>query len=89
MALGARSDQVIGMVMSEAGRMLAIGILAGTALSLVAGRSAASLLFELKSYDPFSLMAAAALLIVIAAIASFLPARRASRLDPMAALRYE
>jgi predicted permease len=89
MALGARGDQVIGMVMSEAVRMLAIGIVVGTVLSLIAGRSAASLLFELKSYDPLSLMAAGALLIVIAAVASFLPARRASKLDPMAALRYE
>jgi ABC-type antimicrobial peptide transport system permease subunit len=89
MALGARGDQVIGMVMSEAVRMLAIGIVVGMVLSLIAGRSAASLLFELKSYDPLSLMAAGALLIVIAAVASFLPARRASKLDPMAALRYE
>jgi len=89
MALGAQRGQVIGMVMREAGRMLVIGILAGAVLSLVAGRAASSLLFGLKPYDPLTLTAAVALLAVIAALASFLPARRASRLDPMVALRYE
>jgi len=71
------------------GRALVIGILAGTVLSLVAGRAASALLFGLKPYDPLTLTAAVALLAVIAALASFLPARRASRLDPMVALRYE
>jgi len=69
--------------------VLVIGILAGTVLSLVAGRAASALLFGLKPYDPLTLTAAVALLAVIAALASFLPARRASRLDPMVALRYE
>jgi predicted permease len=89
MALGAQRGQVVGMVMREAGRMLAIGIVAGTVLSLVAGRAASSLLFGLKPYDPLTLTAAGALLAVIAALASFVPARRASRLDPLVALRYE
>jgi len=89
MALGAQRGQVVSMVMLEAGRMLVIGILAGTALSLVAGRAASSLLFGLKPYDPLTLTAAGALLAVIAALASFVPARRASRLDPLVALRYE
>lgn len=89
MALGARRGQVIGMVMREAGRLLVIGILAGTALALIAGRGARSLLFELKPYDPLTLLASGALLALIAVLASFLPARRASKLDPMVALRYE
>ncbi|PYV21117.1 MAG: hypothetical protein DMG27_21470 [Acidobacteria bacterium] len=89
MALGAQRAQVVSMVMREAGRMLVIGILAGTALSLIAGRAASSLLFGLKPYDPLTLTAAGALLAVIAALASFVPARRASRLDPLVALRYE
>ncbi len=89
MALGAQRGQVVGMVMREAGRMLVIGILAGTALSLVAGRAGSSLLFGLKPYDPLTLVAAGVLLAVIAALASFVPARRASRLDPLVALRYE
>ncbi|PYV24634.1 MAG: hypothetical protein DMG24_10920, partial [Acidobacteria bacterium] len=89
MALGAQRGQVVSMVMREAGRMLVIGILAGAVLSLVAGRAASSLLFGLKPYDPLTLAAAGVLLAVIAALASFLPARRASRLDPLVALRYE
>jgi predicted permease len=89
LALGAHRVQVIGMVMGEAGRMLLVGIVAGTAVSLLAGRAASSLLFGLKAYDPLTLTAAGALLAVIAALASFVPARRASKLDPMVALRYE
>jgi len=89
LALGAERGQVVAMVMREAGRLLAIGVGTGVALSLVAGRGAQSLLFGLKPYDPVTLFAAAVLLALIAAAASFLPARRASRLDPMAALRDE
>jgi ABC-type antimicrobial peptide transport system permease subunit len=63
--------------------------LPGAALSLVAGRGVSSLLFGLKPYDPSTLVAAALLLALIAAAASFIPARRASKLDPMAALRDE
>ena len=77
------------MVMREAGRMLAIGIVAGAALALMAGRGAGSLLFGLKPYDPLTLIAVTALLVVIAALASFVPARRATKVDPMVALRYE
>jgi putative ABC transport system permease protein len=88
-ALGAARAQIVGMVMREAGLVLAIGIIVGTGLSLAAGRGAGSLLFGLKPYDPVTLAAASALLAAIALIASFLPARRASRLDPLVALRYE
>ena len=88
-ALGAYRRQVIGMVMRDAAYPLVIGVVAGTGLSLIAGRWASSLLFGLKPYDPLTLVAAAALLAIIAAVASFVPARRASRLDPMVALRYE
>jgi len=88
-ALGAARKQVVGMVMREAGWLLVIGIVVGTALSLLAGRSASSMLFGLKSYDPLTLIVSAALLITIAAVASFFPARQASKTDPMEALRYE
>jgi predicted permease len=89
LALGAERGQVVAMVMREAARLLAAGIVLGTAASLAAGRSASSLLFGLKSYDPLTLVSAGALLALIAAAASFVPARRASRLDPMVALRDE
>jgi predicted permease len=89
MALGADRGQVLAMVMREAVRLLALGILVGTALSLVAGQSAGSLLFELKPYDPATLLVSIVLLAAIAVLASFLPARRASKVDPMVALRYE
>ncbi len=89
MALGATRWQVIGMLMKEAWALLLIGTLIGTVLSLIAGRGAAVLLFGLKPYDPSTLLAAAMLLAGISALASFLPARRASKLDPMIALRYE
>jgi ABC-type antimicrobial peptide transport system permease subunit len=77
------------MVMREAARLLAIGVVTGAALSLLAGRGAGSLLFGLRPYDPLTLVTAALLLALIAAVASFLPARRASKLDPMVALRDE
>ncbi len=89
MALGAQRGRVVGMVMRQAGRLLAFGILIGTTLSLTAGRWAGSLLFGLKPYDPLTLIAAGVLLAAIAIVASFLPAHRASKVDPMVALRYE
>lgn len=89
LALGAGRGQVLAMVMREAARLLAIGVAVGTVLSLFAGHGAGSLLFGLKPYDPPTLVAAALMLALIAAAASFIPARRASNLDPMAALRDE
>jgi predicted permease len=88
-ALGATRPQVVTMMMREAGWLLAIGLVAGVGLSLLASRSAASLLFGVTPHDPLTLFAACTLLLVIAAIASFLPARSASRLDPLTALRQE
>ena len=86
-ALGASGGQVIRMVMREAGLLLAIGVTIGAAFSLAAGRAAESLLFGLRSSDPSTLLAALVLLVAIGALASFIPARRASQLDPMTALR--
>ena len=89
LALGARPGQVVTMVMREAVRLIVIGILIGVALALVAGRGASSLLFGLMPHDAVTLVAACVLLAGVAACASFLPALRAAKLDPMIALRHE
>ena len=88
-ALGATRGQVISMAMREAGRLLLIGLAAGAFLSLALARSAQSLLFGLKAHDPLTLLSSVLVLAVIAALASFIPARRAAKVDPMVALRYE
>ena len=89
MALGAQRSQVIGLVMRQAGWMLITGVVIGIGLTLVAGSSVSSLLFGLEPCDPLTLAGAVGLLTVIAACASFVPARRAAGLDPMIALRHE
>lgn len=89
MALGAARGQVMGMVLKDAWSLLLIGFSIGTVLTLIAGRAASSLLFGLKPYDPLTILAAMVLLAIVSAVASYLPARRASRVDPMMALRYE
>jgi putative ABC transport system permease protein len=89
MALGAQRGNVVGMIMREAGLLLAIGLAVGAALALAAARTATSLLFGLKPHDPVTIALAIVVLAAVAATASFLPAHRASRLDPMTALREE
>ncbi len=89
MALGASRRQVIRLVMSEAVLLIAAGVGIGVIGSLALARTASALLFDLKAHDPLTLAAAAVLLATVAALGSYLPAHRASRLDPMAALHYE
>jgi ABC-type antimicrobial peptide transport system permease subunit len=89
MALGAAPNRVRRMVLSQMGVMTVIGGTIGLGLAALAGWGAQSLLFELKGYDPAVFVASACLLAVIALGAGFVPALRASRVDPMTALRYE
>ena len=88
-AVGATRSRVINLVLREAILLLAFGLAAGAVLAAWTGRAAATLLYGLKPYDPATLAGAAALLAAIALIASYAPARRASRLQPMDALRDE
>jgi len=88
-ALGAQPRDIVTIVMREAGVLLAFGILAGAALALAGSQEAQSLLYGLKAYDPLTLLAAVVVLALIAALASCVPAMRASRTDPAAALREE
>ena len=89
MALGADRVNVLAMVLREAGRLLALGFVAGTALAVVAAFAARAMLFGLRPYDPLTLLMAMAGLAAVALTASYLPARRAAKLDPMVALREE
>jgi predicted permease len=89
MALGARSSQVLSMVLRETFLLAFLGIIAGLASAAALTRLAASMLYNLKPTDPVTFCSAVLLLVVIALAAGFTPARRASRVDPMHALRHE
>ncbi len=88
-ALGARANEVVLLVVRDGLRTTLIGITTGIALAAVCTRALASLLYGVRPLDPFTYVSAAVLLIVIAAVAAYLPARRASHVDPLVALRYE
>ncbi|HXA07385.1 MAG TPA: ABC transporter permease [Bryobacteraceae bacterium] len=89
MALGAERGGVIWMVLREALLLVGTGIAIGVPLAFALARSVSSLLYGLKPTDSLTISAAVVLLFVVAAVASYLPALRASRVDPMVALRYE
>jgi predicted permease len=89
MALGAQRRDILRMILSEAGLLLVVGIAIGAGLALTAAKLAESLLFGLKPRDPVTLLLAAAMLAAVASAASFVPAYRGSRLDPVVALREE
>jgi len=88
-ALGARRNQVIGLVLLQALKLVGAGIFVGLAAALIATRLMASMLYGVKPYDPISFAAGAFLVAAIALLASYVPARRATKVDPMVALRYE
>jgi ABC-type antimicrobial peptide transport system permease subunit len=89
MALGAGGPNVRGMILKQVGRMTLIGGALGIVAALFLGRAAESLLFGLEGSDPFVFVVVAVLLVGVALGAGYLPAHRASKIDPMEALRYE
>jgi ABC-type antimicrobial peptide transport system permease subunit len=89
MALGAEQSRVLRMVLREVATLIGLGLAIGLAASLGATRLLASFLYGTKANDPWTLGVAAGILALAAALAGFLPARSASRLDPMNALREE
>ncbi|HEX4809918.1 MAG TPA: FtsX-like permease family protein, partial [Bryobacteraceae bacterium] len=89
MALGARRDTVYRLVLGEASRLTAIGIVLGIAGSLTAATLLRSMLFGVRSWDPPTLIAVAAVLGISALLASYIPARRAASVNPVEALRAE
>jgi putative ABC transport system permease protein len=89
MALGADRSSVLGLISRQTLQMLGLGVLLGVLISLAATRGASSLLFGLHPNDPLSIIYAAGLLVVVALLAGFIPARRASLINPSNALRDE
>ncbi|HZI58316.1 MAG TPA: ABC transporter permease [Verrucomicrobiae bacterium] len=89
MALGAAPGRVIGMVLQETGVMLAIGAALGVALTIACTRVIAGQLYGLSTLDPLTILSAVLLFMMVAVIASFIPAARAARVNPIVALRHE
>lgn len=87
LALGAGERQIFGLVVGESLKLAAIGLAIGLAGSLAVGRALATLLFGVGTADPATFAATAALLLAVAIVAAYVPARRAMRVDPMSALR--
>ena len=88
-AIGAPPARVLGMILREAGGLAVAGVACGCALAVVAGRSLQSMLVGTAPSDPVVLGAAGVLMLLVAGLATFLPARTASRADPTVLLRAE
>ncbi|HEX6993377.1 MAG TPA: ADOP family duplicated permease [Gammaproteobacteria bacterium] len=88
-ALGAPAGRIRGMVLRQVAGMAVIGVVLGTVAAVTLGRAARSFLFGVEAADPVALAAAAGMLAAVTIAAAYIPARRASRVEPIAVLRYE
>jgi putative ABC transport system permease protein len=88
-ALGATASSVRRLILVQNARPLGVGILIGLALAWYASRAIAAFLIDVSPTDPAIFLAVSSVLILVAAVATYLPARRASRIDPVTALRSE
>jgi ABC-type antimicrobial peptide transport system permease subunit len=89
LALGAQGGDVVSMVLRQGAKLALVGVCIGVVAALALARLMTSLLFGVTAHDPLTFAAVAALLITVALLACYIPARRAMKVDPMVALRYE
>ena len=89
MALGAQAERVLGMVLREVSWMALVGVVLGLGGALMLARLVSSMLYGVTAFDPLTLAGVTVVLMGISLLAGFGPARRASRIDPVRALRHE
>jgi len=89
MALGAQRGNVLNMVLAQGVRLIVPGVSAGIAAAMIVSYLMRSMLFGIHSWDPVIFLAVTAILAIVTLAASYVPARGATKVDPMVALRYE
>ena len=89
LALGAKRGAVLRMVMTQAGRLAVAGVAIGLVVAVIASRALRSQLFEIAPTDTLTYVMVGAGLLIVALVASWIPARRASRIDPVSALHHD
>jgi putative ABC transport system permease protein len=89
LALGAESSDILNMIIGNAARLAGLGLAIGVVLALALSRTLTSLLYETAGTDPATFASVVGVLALVALVASYLPARRASKIPPVEALRYQ